>query len=914
MARKGKKARRSDSKVYDRYFDADVPNAHLDLASWILSPILSSESADGTLSSQREAHGHSVREFVSISASEERLSEILAAIDIIGDLDSEKVFSLAHESMPEVTLSNGELLAALTIPGITYMNPLPQYPIEINLIRRFNPETFENFFYETTPRQFEEFSQAVKAYIDAKAQDPNAHITVPELPEGAIQIPLGTENPDLKLSQYVIGKETELYLRRQDLSNKINNVEDYYTAKERESQGVETEHSKVDRIFYALEEGPALVKEFDNPIYLQDFQPSKRFYERVYKKLTGDASPSIQPTAHFEQRRELSSTMRDQYAASDDIEIGLHRRTIAGLEEDGLVSRASTTLAGLGEFPGAEVLRRRQIVVGLGRTPAICISTRDSSQEKIAVADDTVERSFGLIFGMEEARVAEEARRIRESDADESRPYVSKVPTLAPAFGVAPDANVPSHEYAQRFSTEFMTNSTEAVSAQLFGTDTDTGDSPTFIVRQGESQGESNVADGRLRVGAVDVDPALREEEEPIIEFREEYLSEEEARDYHSLLLPPDDETIIARDAITIDRALQDTPIHHVETAPQRNRSGSRSVLYNALTAVTIASFGIVAGMIADGHSGSRQASQPVQNATASIMQQATAVSQPNKTLDDKIIATPVLRPASPVVNAPNMNERPTLDVFFAYNSAEAFVDTEGKLITREEVKRRVSEFVSKTGSSTIYVDGYTSMEGKESYNQALSVKRAKTIASLVCEANNAANVDVRGLGETDKFGATVTSEEAKGLENLTLVQRINHVKLREDRRVVMSTEPSAGDNKTGAQVYAGSCKGIRAAASGTPSRTQTINHVPQKKVDVQTDAQEGPLKYGSLEQRTYNALTSLTPQDRALVSSLLSDPNESLEEVSSFLESYLSSVYSVTVGEADIAALAKVYKQPVQK
>ncbi|MBI4738335.1 hypothetical protein HY772_02020 [Candidatus Woesearchaeota archaeon] len=155
--------------------------------------------------------------------------------------------------------------------------------------------------------------------------------------------------------------------------------------------------------------------------------------------------------------------------------------------------------------------------------------------------------------------------------------------------------------------------------------------------------------------------------------------------------------------------------------------------------------------------------------------------------------------------------EKHRLDFLFAYNSATQFIDANGKPLTRETVKAQLTEYISKIGNDVVYVNGFASVEGNDKHNLELSKERAKTLASLLGDAEFIGTVEVGGLGETEIFGDKLTADELNGVEKLTLAQRVNHPKLQKDRRVVLenslnNTDRYAAPDKA-VFVYLGACR-----------------------------------------------------------------------------------------------------------
>lgn len=867
---------------------------------------------------KKDDSGPFVGQLVSVSVEPQDLKKIL---DVIESREDPAHSVSLLDSPHKIVLPNGEELVALTIPGMIFTNPLPQYPIEIPLIRRFNLKTGECFFYEPTPRQFDEFSQRIQAYLAQKNETPDAQLQVPEIPQEMVPLAFGTENQESKLSVYLLTKETKIYLRRQSLKNKLDAVEQYYHPKKSEETEGGRSSNLVDRIFYAFQERPAFVNEFEQPLDPCCFKPPESFYRYVHNTLTRDAL-------------RLDHQRKPNY------------RTSAG-------PRSGRTLVGLGDFPDTETAPKG------GDTPIPCqlvepatqepqLNQQGQSHERVEGAEDSVEQLLDGLFVLEKARVAEES--VRQSDHNALRECTSHVPTLTPPpIGTVPDGTISPDEWAQRVSSVHSQTLAIPVQDSAIASLSD-DDSPVLEIRddnlsmkdvlpddsvlkidgqptQGVSTDISTQAIPEIAGASHTSEASGKDASDSSVDVLAAALASTQAMPAVTVTAKNDDAITSVCGSSATNEPPSQNPLFSsdkTEVLPRVDGvSRSAQSIYRALkkTVLALAAVGAVGAVESD--VGSRKNPDQHQQALASnAAEQTTATQASVPTIDDKVVSTPRVSPVSGEHSAVGSSagaEKQQLDVLFAYDSAERFVDSDGKPLARDRVKGQLADFMKKTGDKTgdrtYYVSGYASTDGNEIENQKLSERRAKAKAALLCEVNSAVKIEVRGLGETNKFSATeLSDQQIKGFENLPRAQRINHVELRKNRRGIIATERGEENGTTVAPVYSGSCQEF-AKAVLSPTN---IRHVPIKNVhNPVNDPKEGleaPDNGVQRQQDTRYALTSTESQENSLVSSLLTVLGGNVEETAAFLKGYLSSRYQVeptsfdNIAPLGIFELAKTY------
>jgi hypothetical protein len=202
----------------------------------------------------------------------------------------------------------------------------------------------------------------------------------------------------------------------------------------------------------------------------------------------------------------------------------------------------------------------------------------------------------------------------------------------------------------------------------------------------------------------------------------------------------------------------------------------------------------------------------------------------PDATLGEgQTVYTPTPAPQPVLATQPAQTEKPVLALRMAYDSSSRYLSVVYTPMTEQTLKTQIKGFGDSAkaqaagGKVTVYVDGFASIEGSESYNEMLSEMRASNTALSYCQENRTADVIVRGWGETDEFGEKLTEGERSSIESLTRAHRINHTKLREDRRVVLSTEDTKYNSDQAATVvYSGTCEGFITLHAKTTSATGT--------------------------------------------------------------------------------------------
>jgi len=94
--------------------------------------------------------------------------------------------------------------------------------------------------------------------------------------------------------------------------------------------------------------------------------------------------------------------------------------------------------------------------------------------------------------------------------------------------------------------------------------------------------------------------------------------------------------------------------------------------------------------------------------------------------------------------------------------SEEALFDTESAELTSAGEAAMTGLFTALSeykGITDVSVTGYTDSRGEESYNQALSERRAQTIADVIAAQYPEVRIDVQGLGESSPVASNDTAE-----------------------------------------------------------------------------------------------------------------------------------------------------------
>jgi outer membrane protein OmpA-like peptidoglycan-associated protein len=112
------------------------------------------------------------------------------------------------------------------------------------------------------------------------------------------------------------------------------------------------------------------------------------------------------------------------------------------------------------------------------------------------------------------------------------------------------------------------------------------------------------------------------------------------------------------------------------------------------------------------------------------------------------------LCPAPPPPPAPKVIDKMTLELNFDFDKSNIRPDDMAKL-------QQAVDFVKKYPGSKVKIEGYTDSIGTEEYNQALSERRAETVASYLVKegACEQANVSVEGFGEAKPVASNKTKE-----------------------------------------------------------------------------------------------------------------------------------------------------------
>ncbi|NMX92244.1 MULTISPECIES: OmpA family protein [unclassified Pseudomonas] len=75
------------------------------------------------------------------------------------------------------------------------------------------------------------------------------------------------------------------------------------------------------------------------------------------------------------------------------------------------------------------------------------------------------------------------------------------------------------------------------------------------------------------------------------------------------------------------------------------------------------------------------------------------------------------------------------------------------------EIVERIGKALTGVGIERVRVDGHTDASGKESYNQQLSLRRAKSVGKVLLSVGmKEENVQLRGLGSSEPVASNSTS------------------------------------------------------------------------------------------------------------------------------------------------------------
>ncbi|MHA6573141.1 OmpA family protein [Pseudomonas yamanorum] len=85
--------------------------------------------------------------------------------------------------------------------------------------------------------------------------------------------------------------------------------------------------------------------------------------------------------------------------------------------------------------------------------------------------------------------------------------------------------------------------------------------------------------------------------------------------------------------------------------------------------------------------------------------------------------------------------------------------DVESLNAPSTEIVQRIGKALMGVGIERVRVDGHTDASGKETYNQQLSLRRAKSVAQvLVGVGMKEENVQLRGLGSSEPVASNTTA------------------------------------------------------------------------------------------------------------------------------------------------------------
>ncbi|UVH49535.1 OmpA family protein [Pseudomonas sp. CBSPBW29] len=85
--------------------------------------------------------------------------------------------------------------------------------------------------------------------------------------------------------------------------------------------------------------------------------------------------------------------------------------------------------------------------------------------------------------------------------------------------------------------------------------------------------------------------------------------------------------------------------------------------------------------------------------------------------------------------------------------------DVESLNAPSTEIVQRIGKALTGVGIERVRVDGHTDASGKETYNQQLSLRRAKSVAQvLVGVGMKEENVQMRGLGSSEPVASNTTA------------------------------------------------------------------------------------------------------------------------------------------------------------
>ena len=85
--------------------------------------------------------------------------------------------------------------------------------------------------------------------------------------------------------------------------------------------------------------------------------------------------------------------------------------------------------------------------------------------------------------------------------------------------------------------------------------------------------------------------------------------------------------------------------------------------------------------------------------------------------------------------------------------------DVESLNAPSTEIVERIGKALLDVGIDRVRVDGHTDASGKESYNQQLSLRRAKSVATVLTRVGmKEENIQLRGLGSSQPVAANDTA------------------------------------------------------------------------------------------------------------------------------------------------------------
>ncbi|WP_226477034.1 OmpA family protein [Pseudomonas sp. MWU16-30323] len=85
--------------------------------------------------------------------------------------------------------------------------------------------------------------------------------------------------------------------------------------------------------------------------------------------------------------------------------------------------------------------------------------------------------------------------------------------------------------------------------------------------------------------------------------------------------------------------------------------------------------------------------------------------------------------------------------------------DVESLNAPSTEIVQRIGKALLGVGIERVRVDGHTDASGKETYNQQLSLRRAKSVANVLTSVGmKEENVQLRGLGSSEPVASNTTA------------------------------------------------------------------------------------------------------------------------------------------------------------